>query len=437
MIKNECSLFASDWRLGALIVVTVGIIHLDSHTNAFIFMASNRSIVLNVTYRILMIVTWQWLWFTLGCHQWFDKCFAVMVKCLHSDGPDWQRPYSCCKEQKLDEQTQPKHSQGNVNDVSWKIIETRWISSNMTTSNVTTVEVPLFEWKVTSLDTHLYPLLCRGFTRSQCTDIPEAIMSVISQYYSSDFINLDDGYVLQRDHISTRSSCFSNTNGSFKWWTVSCAKTNRFPRWFDIHSVPKLVHILEPKHVDLSLSGNQQILIFQGDIGLIWCSMEKGYWCQFYKCCQVSVCIVSKFVAVEIKDRILCWTIDDDALLDHIRTALKVYAFRSVIFEWLGFNCYIGLCPNESKVNRGGMGNLFLALVIVPNRETMLNIEVLARSPIKLRSRARTGDYDHGIYWKLQPIQLRKLQRKSLIPIGIDERCEYLWWSLNGLWLQM
>ena len=126
--------------------------------------------------------------------------------------------------------------------------------------------------------------------------------------------------------------------------------------WFDLHSVPKRAHILEPKHVDLSSSGNQQILIFQADIGLIWCSMEKGYRCQFYKCCQVSVCVVSKFVAVEIKDSILCWTNDDDALLD----------FRSVIYEWLGFNCYIGLCPNESKVNRGGMGNLFLALVIVP-----------------------------------------------------------------------
>ena len=71
-----------------------------------------------------------------------------------------------------------------------------------------------------------------------------------------------------------------------------------------------------------------------------------------------------------------CWTIDDDALLDQIRSAPKVYAFGSPIFELLGCQWYIGLCPNGSRVSREGMVNLFLALASVPNEKTVLNIKV-------------------------------------------------------------
>ena len=62
----------------------------------------------------------------------------------------------------------------------------------MTTANVTKVEAPFFKWKVTFMDTELYPLLCGGLARCHCTGIADVIIFVISQYYSSHFIILDD-----------------------------------------------------------------------------------------------------------------------------------------------------------------------------------------------------------------------------------------------------
>lgn len=71
-----------------------------------------------------------------------------------------------------------------------------------------------------------------------------------------------------------------------------------------------------------------------------------------------------------------CWAIDDEILLDQIRSAPKVYAFGSPIFELLGYHWYIGLCPNGSRVSRDGMINLFLALASAPNGQTRVDLKV-------------------------------------------------------------
>ena len=71
-----------------------------------------------------------------------------------------------------------------------------------------------------------------------------------------------------------------------------------------------------------------------------------------------------------------CWSIDDDTLLDQIRTAPKVYAFGSPIFELLGYHWYIGLCPNGSRVSRDGMINLFLALASASNGQTRVDLKI-------------------------------------------------------------